>query len=104
MSTTTPKVRALYRLNDLIAAAGTHHRVRVLTIGLIADVPSNVAYQELNLPDDFDGYNEVMRSLMPYACYSPSSGLPSRVVALVATRDIPEGTEILSSYLTLVGS
>lgn len=73
-------------------------------MALIADVPSNVAYQELELPDDFDRYNQVMRSLMPYASYDPSNGLPSRVVALVATKDIPEGTEILSSYLTLVGS
>jgi hypothetical protein len=75
-----------------------------LTGGLIADAPSNVAYQELDLPDEFDRCNYQMRSLLPYVNYSAARGLPRRVVALIATRDISAGAEILSSYLTLVGS
>ncbi|CAB3380622.1 Hypothetical predicted protein [Cloeon dipterum] len=64
------------------------------------DYPSNVAYQEVELSQ---GLSHETRSMMPYVNYSGGRGLPNRIVALVATRNIEQGEEILSSYLTLVG-
>ncbi|XP_059479120.1 SET domain-containing protein 9-like [Neocloeon triangulifer] len=84
----------------------TNYPINPLNVGQYVnnhtkDYPSNVAYQECELPD---GLDPKLRSMLPYINYAGGKGAPSRLVALVATRDIKEGKELLSSYLTLVGS
>lgn len=60
--------------------------------------PANVAYQELDIYD----FPPELDYLLPNVWYSGSRGRHLRTVALVATRTIMSGDEILSNYVTLV--
>ncbi|KAK7485347.1 hypothetical protein BaRGS_00023446 [Batillaria attramentaria] len=69
------------------------------------DYPANVAYQEFDVPADFPFH---LRKYLPNNFYSSSferSHLPqrlTRLVALVAVRDIQCGEELFSTYFTVV--
>ncbi|XP_025110518.1 SET domain-containing protein 9-like [Pomacea canaliculata] len=69
------------------------------------DFPANVAYQEFDLPFNFPFH---LRQYLPNNFYSANVGDAgqqqrlTRLVVLVATRDIHCGEELLSSYFTVV--
>ncbi|XP_071452322.1 SET domain-containing protein 9-like [Hetaerina americana] len=70
----------------------------------------NVAYQEVDIPEDGSTFSLPLLSLLPNAFYSSdfsdsklfNQRRKRRLIALVSVVDIPENTEILSSYFTLV--
>ncbi|KAG7157549.1 SET domain-containing protein 9-like [Homarus americanus] len=67
--------------------------------------PSNVAYQEVTVQPGEVPLEE--RQYLPNLWYSPPQDapvaqVPLRIVALVATRDILQGEELLSDYFTVM--
>ncbi|KAI0240775.1 SET domain-containing protein 9 [Lamellibrachia satsuma] len=65
--------------------------------------PANVAYQEIDITEDFPFR---LRCFVPNTCYGSSldksATSKTRCVVLVSLRNIEEGEELLSSYFTLV--
>ncbi|KAK3887206.1 hypothetical protein Pcinc_008685 [Petrolisthes cinctipes] len=89
----------------------TDHPINPLNVGQYVNnqssgCPSNVVYQEVTLQPWEASLEE--RRLLPNLWYSnPPPGislldLPIRLVALVATRDIHSGEELLSDYFTVI--
>ncbi|XP_037087823.1 SET domain-containing protein 9-like, partial [Pollicipes pollicipes] len=60
--------------------------------------PSNVCYQEVDLP----AVPYPLRRYLPYAWYRARVPPPLRVVVLVALREISAGEELFSNYFTVV--
>lgn len=63
------------------------------------EYPANVAYQEFDVLEDFP---PELDYLLPNIWYSGPTRRHLRTVALVATKKIHEGDEILSNYVTIV--
>ncbi|XP_046385676.1 SET domain-containing protein 9-like [Ischnura elegans] len=70
----------------------------------------NVAYQEVDVPEDGSTFSLPLLGLLPNAFYSSNFAdinfynqrRKRRLIALISVVDIPENSEILSSYFTFV--
>ena len=77
----------------------SHHTLSIATPRpFAAGFPSNVSYEEVDLP----AVPYPLRRYLPYAWYRARVPPPMRAVVLVAQRDIREGEELFSNYFTVV--
>ncbi|KAG8222104.1 hypothetical protein J437_LFUL000868 [Ladona fulva] len=93
----------------------TRHNINPLNVGQYVnnqskDAACNVAYQEVEVPEDGTILPLPLLSLLPNAFYSANISDSSphafirkrRMVALISIVDIPQDSEVLSSYFTIV--